>query len=368
MRGGLIRKSKAMAMVVAALATALAGCGHGNGKEHAVSAVQFDVSDGESAPSDFAWSPDGSRVAVLSRLLRKASVFDVASGQLVASKTDLVGGASSIGWDAAGNVVLAPFEQPGDAAAVWDLASDTFRSLPGAGGASAGIAGNMLYEFSIDRATNRLLGVYQVPQGKGARMELALYDLSNGQLLRQGGPPAMNVAIAPGGQLAAFTGQGGELEVFNFETGQTIRKIKTNRNRVVKVAWSPDGQVIATGAMPKGFGIDPDTGKRGPLVDTDLVQTWSMQDSARTGVAPSVTDGVRSLDFSPDGSLLAVSDGSGTVHVLEARNLSKVVGRIETPRKQTVIVRFSPDGARIGRLLTGEGVLAIDTIAALEPA
>ncbi len=328
-----------------------------------MSSVQFDVSDGESAASDFAWSPDGTRIAVLSRLLRRVSVFDAQTGKLLGRLTDLAGGASSVGFDAAGNVVCGPLDRPGDAATIWDVDRNTMRSLPGPAGPEAGLASNMLYEFAIDQKSNRLLGVYQVPAGKGARMALALYDLSTGALLSQDGPSAMGLAMASGGSRAAFSGVTGQLDVLDTATGAIIQHIDANANSVAKVAFAPDGQIVATGSVNEGYGKDRRTGEYGELRDGDILQIWNLADGRRIAAINGPVGVIRSIDFSKDGRRIAVSDGRGIVLVADWRDTSRTPQSFVPDKPQTVVARFSPDGGRLARLLTGTATLVIENLA-----
>lgn len=357
------------AILIAAMA-GLSDCAGGepyeqqHGEKRRVSTQQFDVSDGEAAPSVFAWSPDGTRVAVLSRLLRKVTVFDIASGEPLGRLDNLAGGASSVAFDNAGNVLLGPLDRPADAATVWNVATGELRALPGPGGAGASVASNMLFEFVFSPSSNLLLGVHQIPEGQGARTALVVYDLSTLKMVIAGGPPAMTLAAASAADVAAFVGQSGQADILDLKTKQVVRHIDANMNRLTALALSPDGKVLATGTMPKGFGRDRRTGKPGPLEDRDILQFWDTASGERIGVAPEITMGVSSIAWSLDGNTVAVGDGVGTVFVLDGRNLGSVLSRLEPDRSpQTVVVRFAPDG-RLGRLQTASAQLAIDNLAA----
>jgi len=138
----------------------------------AVASVVISVSDGEAAASDFAWSPDGLYVAVLSRLLRKVSVFDTATGQLIGHLENLAGARRQ--WlstpaamsSAVRQTVRPMLRRSGTIARGAALAA-------GPDGSTTDSSGNKLLEFAVDRKSNRLLGVYQLPAGATERVGLA---------------------------------------------------------------------------------------------------------------------------------------------------------------------------------------------------
>ena len=338
-------------------------CGGGGERERAVAAVAFDVSDGESAASDFAWSPDGRHIAVLSRLLRKVSVFDARTGTLVGHLENLAGGASSIGFDRAGDVVSGPSEGPAFAATLWNVESGAKRSLPGVDGSTTDPSGNMLLEFSIDQQSDRLLGVYQLPQGSAARTALALYDLGTGALLKKGGPAALHVALARGGRVAAFRIQGGALSLFDVERGEQLRTIYAHASGVDATAWHPAGRIVATGGKARAMVRDPQSGTVHLVQDPQTLKMWNAETGEMIGAA-ALPQAVEMISFSSDGKLLAASDGFGVVHILDATQPGRVLATIPPPERQSVVVRISPDGRNVARLITAPSRIEIGDVPA----
>lgn len=326
--------------------------------------LEFSVADGEAAASDFAWSPDGRRVAVLSRLLRKVTVFDSVSGIRLAGIDDLTGGVASVAFDAHGNVVIPPKGSPGPGAMLWDAQRGRILLLASPGGDPGDTATNMLLSFSVDRASNRLVGVHQVVSGQGTRLRLATYDLADGRLLFVGGPVASDPSLAPGGQRVAVIGQDGQPAIIDPMTGATIMHIEANRNPVRVLAWSPDGRRLATGTIAQSFGLDRATGQREQLRDSALLQLWDVTSGQRLGASTTIDSGITSIDFSPDGRWLAASDSLGASYVYDAATLAGEHRVAREANPQTVILRFSPDGSRLARLRTAGSMLAIDDMIA----
>jgi WD40 repeat protein len=59
--------------------------------------------------------------------------------------------------------------------------------------------------------------------------------------------PIAKVAVSYGGQLAACGSEGGSVAVCNVKTAQVVARSIGNGNRVLSIAFSPDGQKFATG-------------------------------------------------------------------------------------------------------------------------
>ena len=321
----------------------------------------IDVSDGEAAASDFAWSVDGRHVAVLSQLLRKVSVFDVATGRLIARLENLAGGASSVAIDARGRVICGPVEDLASAATVWDYRNGTRASLPGPDGSTTDSSGNKLLEFSLDRKSDRLVGVYQLPSGSAERVALALYDLANRRLLKVGGPAAMSVAISQGGDRVAYRGRGGPLQIVNLNDVGAPVSIAAHIGGVDVVAWSPDGQLVATGGQARTMIRDPQSKVVNSVPDAQTLKLWDSRTGAPRGGAE-LPELVETISFNPNGKVLAASDGMGAVHIVEAAEPGRTIIVLPAETQQTVVARFSPDGQNLGRLLTATSRLAIDDV------
>lgn len=302
---------------------------------------------------------------MLSRLLRKISVFDVAAGHLIGRLEDLAGGAASVAFDAGGNVVCGPADGPAYAATIWDYRRGARRSLPGPDGSATDSSGNKLLEFAVDRQSNRLLGVYQLPSGSAERVALALYDLNTGQLLKVGGPAAMHVSLAPGGQRAAFRGRSGILQIFDLEKGAAVASIAAHAGGVDATAWSSDGLLVATGGQARAMLRDPESIIPKVVADPFTLKLWEAKTGTLRGKAE-LPEHVSMLAFSPKGPTLAASDAFGTVHLLSASNPERAIARIPVETSQTVVARISPDGQRIGRLLTAASQLEISDAALFE--
>jgi WD40 repeat protein len=77
--------------------------------------------------------------------------------------------------------------------------------------------------------------------------------------------------------------------------GERVRTLEGHTGLVLSVAFSPDGQLLASGSWD------------------DTVILWDVRTGERVRTLEGHTDDVNSVAFSPDGRLLASGSGDGTV-------------------------------------------------------
>lgn len=133
-----------------------------------------------------------------------------------------------------------------------------------------------------------------------------------------------SVAVAPDGRTVACGLQSGAIALHRVATGEDVYPDHGHADMVQAVAVSPDGATVATGASDGLLKLwDRATGKEHRCLDAED------------------TNGIRSMDWSPDGKLLAAATGLMKVLVWEAatgRRLHQLKGRC---------VAFAPDGKNL---------------------
>ena len=147
------------------------------------------------------------------------------------------------------------------------------------------------------------------------------------------------LAFSPDGKRVALGDQAGVLRIFELAEGAPREwwRRQAHSGRLRALAWSPDGQRLATAGQDS------------------LVQLWSPGSDGpplRMELHQRAADGVR---FSPDGAELASCSRDGLVVLWDA-NTGRVVARLDADERAANGVAFSPDGAQLAAAFQDEAV------------
>jgi WD40 repeat protein len=160
-----------------------------------------------------------------------------------------------------------------------------------------------------------------------ANRNALLYELPSGKLLRQESPGIawLRVKFSPDGRLiGAFSETRTEARVVVVENGQTMAEFKHPRG-VRALAWSPDGQRVATGC------------------DDGNVYLFQPAQPEPMRILASHQSAVANVAFHPSGRIL-VSDGwDGTLRLWDPES-GELFTTLEVPAYH---LRFSHDGRRL---------------------
>ena len=177
------------------------------------------------------------------------------------------------------------------------------------------------------------------------------------------------IAISPNGRLiiAGFHVQ--ILILWSVTTGQRIATLSGHKSVVCTVAFSPDGETIASGSADgtlrlwirmkderptKWRGLSPGgavnsvcfspDGKRlATGLDNGVVQLWDVMNESNTETLHGHTFGINSVEFSPDGSSLMSASDDHTVRIWKLGQSVVLLGHSSSVKSAA----FSPDGLYI---------------------
>jgi WD40 repeat protein len=142
----------------------------------------------------------------------------------------------------------------------------------------------------------------------------------------------LGVAFSPDGTLLANSGWTYAAKIWDASTYQLLFTLKTSKQNFQDVDWSPDGKLLATAGITDVVIWDPATGRElFTLPGESIGHTRGMQ------------LGVGRIDFSPDGTRLAVSNQDGVPKVWDLATRTPVlslVGHSEICYE----IAYSPDG------------------------
>ena len=154
-----------------------------------------------------------------------------------------------------------------------------------------------------------------------------IWRISDGQLVRNftGYAAVVNsVAFSPDGQYVASGSGDRSVKVWRLADGTVVSSRSDHAQSVNSVAFSPNGQWLASGS-------DDDTAKLYRTSNWGLVQTFTGH-----------TNDVLSVAFSPDSKRLATGSWDGTVRLWSVTNASEPLSLMHG--SNVFCVAFSPDG------------------------
>lgn len=132
------------------------------------------------------------------------------------------------------------------------------------------------------------------------------------------------IAWSPNGRILASSSADGTIQLWDVETGESLRTIKGNKRGVWCIAFDPTGEILASG-------------------DDDCVKLWETNSGNLLNILEMNTEGAVSLAFDPMGRMLASGTFDKTVKLWEATS-GKLLHTLKGHSKSVGIISFDPTG------------------------
>jgi tetratricopeptide (TPR) repeat protein len=149
--------------------------------------------------------------------------------------------------------------------------------------------------------------------GSGGRWRgdntVRLWRVETGELLSTLEGHTSGVAFSPDGELLASGSADQTVQLWRPEDGELLRTLEVHTS-VTSVAFSPDGELLGSGSVD---GHEP--GTRTTVQARGTVRLWQVETGQLLRTLKGHTDGVTSVAFSPDGELLASGSKDQTVRL-----------------------------------------------------
>lgn len=178
--------------------------------------------------------------------------------------------------------------------------------------------------FSPDGRTLAIGGYYN--------REITLWDLQTNEAVLEIPQNARAMEFSKDGSLLAAAGQDKIPRVWNAKTGKLVREFKGHLNELFAVAFSPDGNRLASGGGSPGRSQDNEIRIWETATGRELMQLADDNEHLK-----SLPDAIYSLKFSPNGKTLGAA-GAYVVRLWDIER-GKVVQRLT---KCSYDVAFSP--------------------------
>jgi WD40 repeat protein len=180
---------------------------------------------------------------------------------------------------------------------------------------------------ALDGLKYDVYGVAFSPDGQivaAAAKHIVLWNAATGETLRTIEESGGELAFSPDGRLLAV-GRGTTITLWDVDSASAVRTMDGHESRIYSLAFSPDGQTIASGGSDS------------------TVMLWDVETGQVIHTLSEHTDEVTSVAIHPDGLLLASGSADGTVRLWDVESGERL--RIVTEgEKQVNSVAFSPDG------------------------
>jgi tricorn protease-like protein len=251
-----------------------------------------------------AFSPGG-KMIVSGSSDRTVKIWDASTGKEIRTISDPnMTGHMALSLDGRWVAVAGKYPTPHiSTVKLWDLATGAELRAIGAlaDGDLIGNYNDIKLTFSPNGKTLATSRAYY-QQGYDRENAIQIWEVSTGRELgRIGIRYVTNMAFRPDGKMLAAASADEMVYVWDLVTGALQKPLKGHGTSVRSVAFSPDGSVLASGAGYNGF--------------YPFAFLWDVNSGSEIRQLKGHTVGVYSLAFTPDGKMLLTGGGDGTIKV-----------------------------------------------------
>jgi hypothetical protein len=169
-------------------------------------------------------------------------------------------------------------------------------------------------------------GKFLVTGGYGS--QALLWSATSGKRLRKfntGAPSGLRPIFSPNGRIVAIGNRNEATELFDAVTGQFLRVLPRAMSQDLK--FDPSGKRLAVAYVGGSLGL------------------WDVASGELIKSADARAEELYSVDWSPDGKIIATSGRNASVCLWNAADLA-LLHEIEAP-EWVIFVRFNPEGTRL---------------------